>query len=109
MISPAVDRFKELEESCVLPLTLGLQLGSCRQAAFFTKLDEALLQQQLASMARLREPASSRRICQQQHEVRLQLGHQLEQGQDHGSAARTAGDATPKFVVGMSQLKPVNR
>ena len=93
----------------MLPLTLGLQLGSCRQAAFFTKLDEALLQQQLASMARLREPASSRRICQQQHEVRLQLGHQLEQGQDHGSAARTAGDATPKFVVGMSQLKPVNR
>ena len=88
--SPAVDGIKEPEETFVPPLMLGLPLGSCRQAALFTKLDEALQQQQLASVARLCEPSGSRPVGQQQREERLQLSWQREKGQHHGAGAQTA-------------------
>ena len=95
--SPAVDSIKELEEGCVLPLMLGLQLGSCRQAAFFTKVDETLAKQLLAGVIRLSKPTGGRRVDQQRHKERLQLGHQLEQRQDHAAAARSAPTSPTKL------------
>jgi hypothetical protein len=106
VISPAVDSFKELEESCVVPLTLGLQLGSCRQAAFFTQLHEALLQQQLATMARLREPAGSRRVDQQQCEERLQLAQLAARAGPGAGPCTSGGDVMTTVAPAGAWMEP---
>ena len=90
---PIVDSLKELEDSGPLPLAHGLHAGLRRQALFVKDL-ETMPKQHLAGVARLREPAGSRRVDQQQREERLQFHRQREQGQDHDAGS---GDATTKM------------
>jgi len=71
VVKPTLDSLEQLEESGPLLLTPGFHLGLCYQAALFTKLDEALPQQQLASVARLCEPPGSRPVGQSASEERL--------------------------------------
>ena len=51
---------------------------------------ETCLQQLLAGVARPCKPTGGRHVGQPQHEERLQLRRQLEQGQDHVAAAEVA-------------------
>ena len=87
---PTVDTQRVRGERGPLPLTLGFHLGLRRQAALFAQRSETLLKQLLAGVARLCEPTGGRRVGQPQHEERLQLRRQLEQGQDHVAAAEVA-------------------
>ena len=86
--SPTVDSLKALENSRPLLLAHGCHLGLRRQAALFTKLDEALQKHPLASTARLSEPPGSRRVDQQLREERLHFSRQREKRQGHGAATR---------------------
>ena len=80
--------------------------GLRRQSALFSKRGKALLLQLLAGLAGLCEPAGHRHVGEQQHEERLELWRQREQGQDHRST-RVVATFSRRRNIGYPNIRTI--